>query len=318
MPSKRLPAYKRQPNDARTQMNPTERDIQAWLAMYRYGGFMTVSQFYRWFYPNNERNGRKRISKMFHQGYINRLAPSERYLVPEPIIWLDERGKQAIAVNLGCEVSELELPAQPKFFHVPHDILLNEVLFAIDGSLGRNNLMSIRWMNQHQLNKAFSQKVLFLDSRGNTSEKRVIPDYYLNLSLGAGDYHFLIELDRDSEHTKRVVDEKILANLHLLLSSQYADVMGVSAGRILIVSSASPERLANIRALATQSGASRYCLFAQYAELIDSDPLTDIIWQLPHSEARVSLIDYVTPEFTQWLKNDVDQSGLPELALYRP
>lgn len=313
----RLPAYKRRPQDKRTKMQVTTRDITAWLLMYRYGGFITVDQYAHWFYPNNDRNAHRRISKMFHQGYIDRLKPDQRFLVPEPIVWLDEGGLNTVAIQLGQAVEALVLPQKPKFFCVPHDILLNEVLFALDQSFMDDDLALAGWMHQHQLNKTFTQKVSFLDIKQQVKEKRVIPDYYLNLALGGQNYHFLVELDNDSEHTGRLVDEKVLANLHLLMSTQYANQIGVNAGRILLISTASATRLANIRALTAQAGASQYCLVVSYDELVNSNPLRDVVWQLPHSPAKVSLVDYVTPQFTEWLKQDVYLKDLPDLTLYR-
>ena len=312
---RRLPSRKRSNNPP--AMRLTERDVDILLTIHAYDGMLSVDQVHRWFFPGegNKRNAQRRLSLLFHNTYIRRPQQNEQYLTPEPIVWLDKKGAQVVALKLGTEYRDPEFKWRnsPRWRNIAHDILLNEFRYMTTRSAEKHLRFSLReWRGQNKLQRLFQEPIAYRDMQSKERKKLVWPDgfFYLEHSDDQGGLPLLVELDNATESNVRFAREKVSPNLHLMLTETYREEFEVKTGRVLAVMIGSQERYDNIRKHVTNAGGAMYFLFTRYEWLTDDNILSGDVWQLPHNDDLFSLGQYRTPEFQSYLEQTA--RGLPE------
>lgn len=309
MGKKRLPSRRRADNPP--GMTLTARDVAILQTIYAYDGILSVDQIHRWYFPGagNKRNAQRRLSLLFHNGYIQRPQQNEQYRVPEPIVWLDKKGAQEVALQLDIPYRDLKWRNKPRWRNIAHDVLLNECRHMMTVAASAHEGFRIRdWYGQNALQSAFQNKVRYIDVTGQERSKLVWPDgfVYLDHADGLGGLPFLIELDNATESNVRFAREKVSPNLHLMLTEMYQRTVGVKTGRVLVIMAGEKEeRYHNIRQQVTDAGGAFFFLFTRYEWLNEDNILSGTVWQLPHRDERVSLAQYRTTAFQTDLRDSV-------------
>ena len=289
-------------------MQLTERDYEILQTIYRYDGLLSVNQFHRWFF-GVKRRAYYRINALCENKCLQRLKPQDRYRVPEPIVWLDTIGAQRVADSLGIEYSELHWRSQPRWSRVAHDIALNEFRHTFEQAVIAHPGYELEiWQGQGDLERLFPQALPYLDSTGQRRQKVMKPDGYVSLVVqSARPYYlrFLIELDNNTESSKRFGRDKVSPLVHLLLSPEYQQQTEGDAGRVLVVTVGAEARFHYLRAEVTQAGGAPYFLFTR-SEWVQPDTLLkQPIFYLPHTDIAFAFSQYHTDDFQARLERSL-------------
>lgn len=319
----RLPGYKRakQPPGMRL----TSRDREVLVTIYRYDGMLAVDQVHRWFFPGagNKRNAQRRISLLFHNRYLRRPRRQDFHRIPEPVVWLDKLGAEIVAQQLEMEVSALPWRDTPRWGDVAHDIGQNEVRHMIEtAATDAPHYQIEEWYGRDDLWRTVGARpVAYLSQEGERLEKRVVPDGYFRLRVQddasdtTHDFRFLLEFDNGTFPHSRFARDKVSPNVHLVLSRWYEQHIGAKGGRFLVVVRGRTDRYHNMRQTITQAGGASYFLLAHYEALVGENVVEAPVWQLPHHDRRVSLLEYGRPAFQKWLTASVQDT--PKLQFLR-
>lgn len=318
----RLPGYERAKNAPGIQLTPRDRDIV--LTLYRYDGILSLDQVTRWFFGISEgakRSAQRRISLLFHNGYLKRPTRQELHKIPEPIIWLDKSGAELVASHLDIEVDELDWRDTPRWSQVEHDTGLNEFRHRVEVAATSHAQWAMEvWYGQDELRAMFTQPVAYLDYNRERQQKLVWPDGYFRLEVHQAEgmlrLPYLVEFDNGTEDNSRFARDKVSPNIHLIVSDMYEQQIGQKGGRFLVVVSGSQARFENMRRSVTQAGGAAFFLFARLETLTSDNVLAEPVWFLPHQNHQVSLTEYGSGQFQRWLRDTTkDLPSLPMLRL---
>lgn len=317
----RLPGYERAKKPPGIKLTPRDRDI--FLTLYRYDGVLSLDQVTRWFFGTSEgakRSAQRRVSLLFHNGYLKRPTRQELYKIPEPIIWLDKPGAEVVAGHLDVGVDELGWRDTPRWSQAEHDICLNEFRHMVEVAAANNTQCAIEvWHGQDELRQMFTQPVAYLNHNQESQQKLVWPDGYFRLVMNQAEgtlrLPYLVEFDNGTEDNSRFARDKVSPNIHLVVSNMYEQQIGQKGGRFLVVVSGSQTRFENMRRSVTQAGGAAFFLFARLETLAPGNVLAEPVWFLPHQSHQVSLAEYGSAEFQNWLRNTT--KDLPGLSLLR-
>lgn len=315
----RLPGYERAKNAPTVQLTPRDREI--FMTLQRYDGVLSLDQVTRWFFGTGEgakRSAQRRMSLLFHNGYLKRPTRQELYKIPEPVVWLDKAGAEAVAGQLDVDLDELSWRDTPRWSQVAHDLGLNEFRHTVEVAAPPHSQCAIEiWRGQDELRAMFTQPVAYLDLNQEKQQKLVWPDGYFRLAVsraeGKMQLPYLVEFDNGTEDNSRFARDKVSPNVHLIVSEMYEQQIGQKGGRFLVVVSGSQARFENMRRSVTQAGGAAFFLFARLETLMPDNVLDKPVWFLPHLNHQVSLAEYGSGPFQRWLRDTT--KNLPSLRM---
>ncbi len=286
-------------------MQLTKRDYELLHTIYRYDGVLSVDQVHRWFF-GVKRRAYYRIRALCEHGCLQRLERAERYRVPEPIVWLGKVGAQALADYLGVEYAELHWRSQPRWSRVSHDLALNEFRHTAEQAFTQSPAYTLEiWHGQDELERLFPHPIPYLDIVGERTQKVVKPDGYFCVRVtGEPSYRlrFFVELDNNTESSRRFGREKVSPTVHLMLSPDYQRELGGKSGRILLIAVGSEPRFHQLRSEITQAGGAAYFLCTRSAWVAEETLLSSPIFYLPHLSKPLSLTTYHSQAFQSYLQ----------------
>lgn len=285
-------------------MQLTERDYAILRTIYEYDGMLSIDQLHRWFF-GVKRRAYYRIRALCEAKLLQRLPAKERYLVPEPIVWLSKTGAQVLADDMGVEYSELHWRSQPRWSRVSHDIALNEVRHTFEQALENHPRYQLEtWLGQDALGRLFPTPIPYLDQQGERKQKIVQPDGYFCLKVQSEPPYrlrFFVELDNNTESSRRFGRDKVSPNIHLLFSPEYQRGLGGKSGRFLVVTVGSEQRFHHLRAEVANAGGAAYFLFTRSEWLQPETLLTEKVFYVPHLPVPFSFTTYDTDAFQHHL-----------------
>ncbi len=308
-PKQRLPAHTRASHPPK--MILTRRDVDILHAIHHYDGILSVDQIHRWFF-GVKRHAQQRISKLYHNRYLQKPSRQEQYRVPEPVVRLDTRGAHQIAAHHDMAFKDFHWQNTFRWRRVAHDIGLNEFRHSLELAIQQQPVVGLdKTYGQNHLRQMLSSPVDFLDVQGQQQSKHVWPDAYYALTIRreahAPTSRLLVEYDNNTTDNTRFGRDKVSPGIHLILSALYRQQLGGNTGRFLVPTTVSDMRFENLRKSITQAGGARYFLLAKAHILTPANILTEAVWHLPHLDQPVSLLDYLRPDYDRWLKETTRQ-----------
>lgn len=293
-----------------------ERDIDILEKIQSFDGVMARRQIKEIFWPNSSNQSmEKRLSKLFHNGYIS--WPSDQHrkyrTIPEPIIWVGWRGAIVLTQRRGIQILEpksdnenqlrllekrlrdhgIRWLREPNWNQIQHDLAVSDFHLAVEKSvLDYPNFKLDDWV----LESAFRTEtdVIHYDYKtgnGKTERKKkgVCPDglfvlhdeekYKKSLPHKAW---FLLELDMATHDNPSFGIEKVAAGIAYIKSDKYKQRFGVNAGRWLVVTT-SEIRMKNLmRQTKIQAGNFSHLFYFSILDHIESRDLlgSPIWWQV--------------------------------------
>jgi hypothetical protein len=283
-----------------------ERDYAILSTIYRYDGLLSVDQIQRWFF-GSRRNTYRRLSILYHNGYINRANRQERHLVPEPVVYLTKKAQEAL-VSKG--VFDYPLREEPRWSKINHDIGLNEFRHKLETATKTQPAFTIEdWFGQDKLVSLFSSPVSYRDENGHFQKRRVQPDGLFSLRVMGEPprrTRFCVEYDNGTESISRFARDKVCAGIAFIQSEQYQSVLQTNLpARYLVVVNGSQARFDHMRSSVTAVGGAFYFFFAHEQAIPIASAFTDAAWHCAHNKRTFSLAEFVTPEFQTFLKESM-------------
>lgn len=313
----------------------TERDEQLLQAIYDYGGFLTVRHIYEFFFKGkDQRTMERRISKLFHNGYIEWPSLHQRRTkpIPEIVYWLGWKGILHIASMQGINLNEpkrltnnqLKLLKsrlkdngllwldEPIWIQLSHDIQTIDVRLAFER--GVEELPGLRiedWINEANF-RVEKDRVELSNKRPG---RIIIPDLYLLVidaerkASGVEEHkaRLLFEIDMANHATTRFAKEKLSAYSAYLGSPAFEERFHSKNGVWLIVTTGKKRMKHLLRtAKSILKEKQQHFLFSTHHLIRTSNPLSAPIWWIAGRDKPISL--YKTPMADERLDEIVYQA----------
>jgi hypothetical protein len=291
-----------QPNDyIDTQRQPerwafrfTDREKLILERLYLHG-ILSEDQVQALFF-GSFRNAQKRMMKLFHHGYVNRVNERGKSRYKRKIYWLSERG----AVELGLE----ERYKTPSWGQVEHDLLVTDFTLKLEKACRATEGFLLDHSVSETEFRVSPDKVQYTRMDGKREEKKVIPDAFFHVTKDEGGKAFhsrlLLELDHSTHSNTRFADEKVLAGLAYIRSDAYQFRFGTGGkrredrvgGRWLIVTTGDENRRLKYLKDITERVAgedAKIFYFTRFADVMADNILTGKIWLKAGQNEKVSL-----------------------------
>lgn len=301
-PKKRLPQLSRASKDDLFGFRLTERDHAILQAVYEYRA-LTGEQIEALFFSRSARTQRNnRLKGLYHHGFLGRTEqPQSLTEGRKPFVyWLDMKGAELLALEYGCDVTELDWNPRGhvvKPLFLDHLLATNDIRIAVSRAAAQQGFVIEEWRDDKTLHKEHAQdKVAIKNSQGKVEYTSIIPDGYFVLKTGTARYRFFVEADRRTvtgEATTlgtRDWSRKVLAYLAFFRSNIPETRYGSRRFRVLTVTTGA-KRLANLRAVTEKMGGQRKFWFTTFASATAEQILTEAVWEVATGDTPRSLID---------------------------
>lgn len=302
-----------------------QRDGVILQTIHEYDGVIARRHLRHIFWPGKSwRAMDYRLSKLFHNGYINRPSPTQRNLhpIPEPVVWLGWRGALFVAGSSGVVVhpptgeNENQIRSlqrrlrqegfrwlrEPRWSQLAHDLKVVDFRLVLLRSVEVIPQLTLgTWQNESYFRS--NPDVITFQARGRdgstrTRKKGVIPDGYFEIidekRRALGKVHkarFLLELDMATHDTPSFGVEKAVAGAAYIKSSLYKSRFGANAGRWLVVTTGEVRMKNLMKQTGERTGSDAdLFFFTIYDELKNQNMLTEPLWWQVGGEVPLPLI----------------------------
>ena len=272
----------RRPTYQRTSQPPgmrlTERDKRILEAIHSHEGILADYQIQAQFFAGR-RTAQERLSKLYHNGYLERPDRRKRASLPYMVYWLAEAGAAEVAALYGEELAEFKYRATPRWSLVEHDIAVNDFRLTVEDAAEHiPEIELLEWIPSSEFWSEADQVEYELPS-GEMATRKVRPDGYFVIKAEGFAFRRLLEIDRATEDNPRFGREKVVPGIAYLRSDAYARRIGARTGCWLVVTT-SDRKLANLKAQ-TERVAGRNALsfaFTTFDRVGAETVLTEPIW----------------------------------------
>jgi hypothetical protein len=269
----------------------TERDKRLLETIHSHEGILADYQLQRLFF-RGRRTAQERLSKLYHNGYLERPDRRRRATLPYMVYWLAEKGAAIVAARHGEEVAGFKYRAKPRWSLVEHDIAINDFRIAVaEAARQWPELTLTEWVPSSEFWAEADQVDYVVPNRGKATRK-IRPDGYFVIQAGAYAHRRLLEIDRATEDNPRFGREKVAPGIAYLRSEAYERRMGGKSGRWLVVTT-SERKLANLKAQTERVAGNNAPLFAftTFDLARPETVLTESIWWPGGSDRPVTFWD---------------------------
>lgn len=274
--SKRRPTYRR--SNQPPGMRLTERDKRIFETIYSHEGIMADYQLQALFF-SGRRMAQERLSKLYHNGYLDRPDRRRRASLPYMVYWLAEAGAAEVAALYGEELADFKYRATPRWSLVEHDVTVNDFRLAVaEAAYHVREVELLEWIPSSEFWSEADQVEYQLPG-GNKAKRKVRPDGYFVIQGGELVFRRLLEIDRATEDNPRFGREKVVPGIAYLISEAYERRVGGKSGRWLVVTT-SDRKLANLKAQTERVAGNQAHVFAftTYDRVEAATVLTEPIW----------------------------------------
>jgi DNA-binding PadR family transcriptional regulator len=289
----RLPRFRRAPDDVSCALTSRDLDIMDLVESFR----LVTSEQIQTLIQGSGQGVLRRLQKLFHAGYVDRLQPKTAYGSgsAKMVYAITNKGVRALHEEGRIkDRSTTDWNAQNRSLHdfsIRHTLLVSEIRAALTAACRRNpDLKLLYWREGRDLYD--SVEVTLADGYAHIP---VAPDAFFGLEDRKGRMHFFLEADRGTMTTKRFVRKlKAYAAYHRQRKQQ--EKFGIRFFRVLTVTTG-PARTQN---LVSAGGAEddvrslgRLFLFADETALSLANPerLLGNIWTTAEGEKAALILD---------------------------
>ena len=314
------PKYKR--GDYPPPIQFQDRDTEILRTIQKYDGVLSRRHLKMIFWSNkSEKSMQKRLSKLFHNGYLNWPNAQQRQtkFIPESIVWIGWRGIIHLAFldNIQVESPKKENENQmrnlqaklrkhnirwvrePNWNQLVHDFLVIDFRLSIENSVKKiPHLYLEKWIPESKFRATIDNiKFSFVGNNGKKihKSKGVIPDGFFIIAdakrfqLGQpGRARFLLEIDMSTHDNNSFGIEKATAGAAYIHSKEYKKRFNVNSGRWLIVTTGEI-RMKNLMAQ-TEKRVKEFTdlfYFTTLKYISTKNLLTDKVWwQINNNQAN--------------------------------
>jgi hypothetical protein len=303
----RLPRHRRVTNPPR--MHLTARDMEVILAV-RDFRVLRRDQIQRLYFPS-QNTANYRLQRLYQHGYVERRwRPVEFGEGTGQALYL--LGRRAIQLLAQDATDAGRLTRRRGASHtlrspfLQHTLAVNDVRVAFSLCAQREGYGIKKWVTEDGL-KGASEDICSDTTSGTSHQGAMIADAYFVMQLGDRRAHFLLEVDRATETSRRWA-RRVGAYLAYTASGEYTRRFGTTSLRILVVTTTS-QRLENLKRATEQAGASSLFWFTTLERVRADTVVTGAIWRvaghagvtalmprtLPHKQAAESEVVHVCP-----------------------
>ena len=292
------------------------RDGQILEAIQRFDGVLARRQVQALFWKDaNPKTMERRLSLLFHNGYLNMPSLDQRriYPIPEPIVWLGWRGVLYVARQLEIEVADpvssnenqlrilekklracgLHWQREPRWSQLGHDIALNDFRMTVEQAVNFWPSLELeQWIPEGEF--LSNMDVIKLKNRS----KGVRPDGFFTLvdhlrliNQSPAKARFLLEFDNGTHPVTRFGRDKAVPGMAYIRSQAYRDRFGFNSGRWLVVCQ-SERRMAHLKEQTEKvlGKNASYFLFTFMEKVNARSVLNKPIWLCGGSNEPVRLV----------------------------
>lgn len=279
------------------RMRLTNRDKEILSAIYDFEGLMSRAQLAKLFFNGGEPGAKKRLRKLFENGYIRQ--PDERDLHRVPVgtwlYWLDHDGLDIVAGLKGDEplYTDKVRTQSPQWAKVEHDLALNDVrLTMLDAIAAHPELQLGEYVNEKILTHR-ADEVTFSQANGRQTKKRFAADGFFTVYRTHEERKitlaYLLEIDMGTHSNPAFQDEKVRPGVAYLTSEVYQARFGIKFGRFLVVTT-SDVRLENLLKQASRVEGGQLFYFTTFKKLTPQTFFTEPIWRSSGKEVPFALV----------------------------
>jgi len=284
----RLPRYRRAKHPPGIRIQP--RDMRILIAVgceYRY---LTTRQIHTLFFGGSMSQTRLRLTKLYHNGFLDRVYRPTTQGSGEAIYCLDRKGADVLASELDIDRGEMFWQGRTRHLSqnsLEHALRVIDFRLAVNIACDRTELASVAgdWVDEQILRDLKQQvRVPSASDPDSHTECSIVPDGYFCLEFVNGvSQSFMLEIDMGTESNRRI-GLRVRAYREYLRSGKYAELFGNNSFKVLLVTT-SPNRSENLMRTARQAGDKTmfwFTHFSQYAQDggLVPEQLMERIWRV--------------------------------------
>ena len=158
----------------------TSRDWRILEHIWEYDGLLTDYQIKQLEFADSAdmQQTKFRLSKLFHNGYVNRLNRAGWTVYGCNAYWLTEQGAQFVAGAKGEEFSEFTYLKEPRWSQLEHDRLTTDFTLTVKQACENNPELSLyEWLSESYFRRD-PDTVEYRTEVGKPGKRNLIPDRY--------------------------------------------------------------------------------------------------------------------------------------------
>ena len=301
-----------------------DRDTDILRTIQKYDGVLTRRHLKKIFWSDkSDKSMQKRLSKLFHNGYLNWPNKHQRRtkFMPESLIWIGWRGiiylasLENIEVDYPKKINENQMRIlqarlrkqnirwvrEPNWNQLVHDFLVIDFRLSIENSVREiPHLYLENWIPESIFRSTTDNiKFSFVGNNGKTihKSKGVIPDGFFIIAdakrfqVGQpGRARFLLEIDMSTHDNNSFGIEKATAGAAYINSKEFKKRFNVNSGRWLIITTGEV-RMKNLMAQTKKRAKdlSDLFYFTTFDKISTNNFLTDKVWWQINNNQALSL-----------------------------
>ncbi len=319
-----LPRFDRSENPP--SMRFQARDEEILRVIYEYGGVVAKRQLKEIFWHDKSwRAMEKRLSKLYHNGYINRPDQDQwrRKPILEPVCWLGWKGALKVSEKWGLQIDQVRgdnenqlrkienllrkqgflWMREPRWIQLEHDLAVVDFRLLLEKALHDSKTLTlVEWLHEgifRSQTDVVEYEITGKNGLVRKMRKGVIPDAYFMLEdeqrkISGQPYRarFLLEMDRATHDNPSFGSEKSLPGAAYINSPAYKNRFGQNTGRWLVVTTAGERRMKNLMHQTDEKvgGRANLFFFTTMKYLGSNDILASDIWYQFSSKEPLPLI----------------------------
>lgn len=288
----RLPMYQRADKPPPVQL--TKRDLQIFEKLHAFDNVMSAQQIQRSFF-SGERAAKRRLSLLFHGGYLQRSDRQQHAQVGSIVYWLDRKAAQQLAELKRVPFGEFKYRQDPRWSLVRHDLIVNDFrLDVVEAAKAHTEIELEQWVPGGEF-WAHPDTVEYPASSDDDTliKRKVRPDGFFVLVHSGYRQRLLLEIDMSTEDNPRFGREKVRPGIAYLRSQAYKDRFGYRSGRWLVVTTGD-RRLGNMKRQTEVVGrnAAGVFHFTTFDRVGAGTVLTKPIWYKGGSSKPQALVNF--------------------------
>lgn len=285
----RLPRYERGKTPPPMQLQP--RDVEILKAIgceYRY---LTGRQIHPLFFGGSMSQTRLRLTKLYHNRYLDRIYRPTIKGSGEAIYCLDKKGADILAAELGVDRGQIFWQGRRRALSqdsLEHALRVNDFRVAMNIACERTGAAKLagEWIEEQILRDLKQRvKVPYPSDPDRHIDCPLVADGFFGLEFGNGlSQFFMLEMDLGTESNTRFA-LKVRAYKEYLESGKYRDIFEGKIFKVLVVTT-SPRRMENLMKTARKAGDKTIFWFTEFSQYrqdgeLFPEQLMAGIWRVP-------------------------------------